>query len=140
MSSTTRVLATVLVAALIVVATAGQWLLPARLYGVAAAILVLGMVAVMLRAAAEYRSDHASTRRESSFSFSWRLPFVVFMLSSAATLLTAKLWTWQPRVDFDVLGVLWLLQNVPGMALVTFFAVIALGALAVLITTAGRTE
>jgi hypothetical protein len=130
-------MAVVFVGALMLVATAGKWLLPPRWYAVSGLLLGLGVVFVVLRAASEYRSEHGSTGYELSF-VGWRLPLVVFVLSSAAAVLTGRLWTWQPRVDFDVLGVLWLMQNVAGVAIVTFFAMIALAALAVLITTAGR--
>jgi hypothetical protein len=131
-------MAMLLVGALMLVATAGKWFLSSRWYTVAALILAIGVIMIMVRAAAEYRREHASTAREPSFGPGWRVPLVVAVLSSAAAVLTARLWTWQPRVDFDVLGVLWLLQNVPGVALVTFFAAIALAALAVLISSGGR--
>jgi hypothetical protein len=130
-------MAVVVVGALILVATAGKWLLPPRWYAVSGLLLGLGVVFLVLRAASEYGSEHGAAGRELSF-VGWRLPLAMLVLSSTATVLTARLWTWQPRVDFDVLGVLWLMQNVAGAALVTFFAMIALAALAVLITTAGR--
>jgi hypothetical protein len=133
-------MAILLVGALVLVATAGKSFLSARWYTVAALSLGLGMVFVVLRAAAEYRSEHGQTRREPSFGLGWRFPLAVLVLSSAATLLSVMLWTWQPRVDFDVPGVLWLLQNLPGVALVALFGAVALGALAVLISTLARAE
>jgi hypothetical protein len=140
MSSTTRVMAIVLVAALMLAATAGKSFLPAPWYTVTALMLGLGIILVVLRAAAEYRREHGLTNREHSFSVGWRVPLVVLVLSSTATLLSVRTWTWQPRVDFDVLGVLWLLQNLAGVALVSLFGGLALGAIVVLMLSAGRAD
>lgn len=133
MSGSTRVAALLLVAALFFMDVAGERFLSPSRHTAAVLILVLGIVLLALRAAQEYRSEGVQTTDRSASVLwpGWKWPAAVFLLSSAATVLLVVSWKWTARADFDVAGVLWLLQNIPGVVLVGIFSLIAMVALSV---------
>jgi len=51
--------------------------------------------------------------------------FVVFTILALASIFFLH---WQPRADFDVIGILWLMQNILPLIIFSIFFVLAAGA------------
>ena len=51
--------------------------------------------------------------------------FVVFTILALASIFLLH---WQPRADFDVIGILWLMQNILPLIIFSIFFVLATGA------------
>jgi hypothetical protein len=122
----TRITALLLVAGLVFAQTVGPRVLPAGVGDLLGFLLLAALSLLVVWTL--HRSDRRRTASPIGRVWAhlgWRIPAAVMVLASAAAVVTLVRWPWQPRADFDVLGVLWVLQNGPGVALVAMFGVIA---------------
>ena len=68
----------------------------------------------------EKRLDHTSKTRKRAA--------IGFIVGAVLTLGSVFILPWRPRADFDVTGVLWLMQNIIPLIIFSLFFVLASGA------------
>lgn len=123
----TRITAAVIVAGLLFVQTLGPSVMSARANDILALLLLIAMsLLVVWTMRRQQAGEEPGPAMRIWAEVGWKIPAAIMTLAVAAVVATLLAWTWQPRADFDVLGVLWALQNASGIALIAIFGVVAI--------------
>lgn len=122
----TRITAAVIVAGLLFVQTLGPSVMSARANDILALLLIAMSLLVVWTMRRQQAGEEPGPAMRIWAEVGWKIPAAIMTLAVAAVVATLLAWTWQPRADFDVLGVLWALQNASGIALIAIFGVVAI--------------